>query len=263
MLLIIDEISLVSWTLFYQINLQLIEITGINKPFGGLSVIVCGDYQSPPVNPPAIYSQLDLKKATVKDINGLKLWYLFKMAEVTKVLRQRGDIKLIEMLNKIRVRDADDAGESLLKSRVTVQKEISYPIHTLHLFAEIASVDAQSKSMINQLISGCVYFKAIGKFPTNLVFVETDYEFIKNAKLSVTGNLACSLELKIGAKVMVTCNIDIKDHQINGQIITVCHFMSNHQHILRIYVKFDDLKAGVKASSHDNLGRSNRWVPTE
>ena len=78
----------------------------------------------PPVNPPAIYSQLDLKKATVKDVNGLELWYLFKMAEVTKVMRQRGDIKLIEMLNKIRVRDADDAGESLLKSRVTVQKEI-------------------------------------------------------------------------------------------------------------------------------------------
>ena len=45
MLLIIDEISLVSWTLFYQINLQLIEITGINKPFGGgLSVIACGDF---------------------------------------------------------------------------------------------------------------------------------------------------------------------------------------------------------------------------
>ena len=78
----------------------------------------------PPVNPPAIYSQLDLKKATVKDVNGLELWYLFKMAEVTKVMRQMGDIKLIEMLNKIRVGDADDAGESLLKSRVTVQKEI-------------------------------------------------------------------------------------------------------------------------------------------
>ena len=37
--------------------------------------------------------------------------------------------------------------------------------------------------------------------------------------------------------------------------------MSNHQQILRIYVKFDDLGAGIKVSSHDNLGRSNRWVP--
>ena len=39
--------------------------------------------------------------------------------------------------------------------------------------------------------------------------------------------------------------------------------MSNHQQVLRIYVTFDDLKAGIKVSSLDNLGRSNRWVPIE
>ena len=33
-LLITDEISMVSQTLFYQINLRLIEIFGVNKPFG-------------------------------------------------------------------------------------------------------------------------------------------------------------------------------------------------------------------------------------
>ena len=33
--------------------------------------------------------------------------------------------------------------------------------------------------------------------------------------------------------------------------------MSNHQQLLRIYVKFDDLRAGIKGSSNDNLGRSN------
>ena len=185
------------------------------------------------------------------------------MAELTEVMRQRGDTRLTKMLNKFRVGDIDDAVESLLKSRLVVQKEISYPIDTLHLFAENTPADAQNKLMINQLNSECVLIKAIDKFPTNLVFLESDYEFIKNAKLSVTGNLAYSLELKIGAKVMVTCNIDIEDRLINGQIGTVCHFMSNHRQVLRIYVKFDDLKAGIKASSHDNLGKSNRWVPIE
>ena len=46
--------------------------------------------------------------------------------------------------------------------------------------------------MINQLNSECVLIKAIDKFPVNLVFSETDYEFIKTAKVSVTGNLAYS-----------------------------------------------------------------------
>ena len=53
LLIVIDEISVFSQTLFYRINLRLIEISGVNKPFGGLSVIVCGDfYQLPPINPP-------------------------------------------------------------------------------------------------------------------------------------------------------------------------------------------------------------------
>ena len=86
----------------------------------------------------------------------------------------------------------------------------------MHLFAENAPADAQNKFMINQLNTECVLITAIDKFPINLVFSKSDFEFIKNAKLSVTGNLAYSLELKIGAMVMLTCNMDVEDPLING-----------------------------------------------
>ena len=117
--------------------------------------------------------------------------------------------------------------------------------------------------MINQLNTECVHIKAIDMFLINLVFSETDIELLNNAKLSITGNLAHSLKLKIGAKFMLTRNIDIEECLINGQIGTACHFMSNHQQFLRMYVKLDDLRAGIKASCHCNLGRSNRRVPIE
>ena len=39
--------------------------------------------------------------------------------------------------------------------------------------------------------------------------------------------------------------------------------MYNHQQVLRIYVKMDDLSAGIQASCHSNIGRSSRWVPIE
>ena len=79
--------------------MRLIEIFGANTQFERLSVIACGDfYQLPLVNPPAIYSQLDIKKATVKNINGLELWYLFKMPECTDVMIQRNNTRLIEIL---------------------------------------------------------------------------------------------------------------------------------------------------------------------
>lgn len=54
------------------------------------------------------------------------------------------------MLNKTRVGNFDVV-ESLLNSRLAVQKEISYPIDTFHLFAKNASADAQNKFKIKQL----------------------------------------------------------------------------------------------------------------
>ena len=42
---------------YYRIKLRLIEIFGVTKPFGGLSVIIRADfYQLLPVNPTPIYS---------------------------------------------------------------------------------------------------------------------------------------------------------------------------------------------------------------
>ena len=164
-LFIIDEITMVTLILFYQINLRLIEIFGVNKPFGGLSVIVYSDFNKfPHVNPPVIYSQFELKKATVKDINGLELWYLFKMAERTEVMRQMGDTRLIAMLSKIGVGDLDDAVEFLSKSRHAVQTQISYPMDILHLFAYNAPADEQNKFRSISLIQNMLLLNLLISF---------------------------------------------------------------------------------------------------
>ena len=73
------------------------------------------------------------------------------------------------MLNKTRVGNFDVV-ESLLNSRFAVQKEISYPIDALHLFAENAPADARNKCMINPLNTECIFIKAIYEIPINLVF---------------------------------------------------------------------------------------------
>ena len=145
-----------------------------------------------PVNPSAIYSRFNLKKATVKYINFLNFLISVKMGELTDITRQRGDTRL-----GTRAGDVDDAVEYLLRSRLAVQKEISYTINTLNLFAENAPADAQNKFMIDQLNTECVLIKAADKFPINLVFSETGFEFIKYVKFSVAGNLAYSLERRV------------------------------------------------------------------
>ena len=58
--IIIDEISMVSSVLFYQVHQRLDEIFGVSTDllFSGLPVLVCGGlYQLPPVKGAPIYSR--------------------------------------------------------------------------------------------------------------------------------------------------------------------------------------------------------------
>ena len=68
-LVIIDEISVVSSKLFYQVHKRMNEMfcPGQDFPFGGKSVLVCGDlYQLPPVR--AKPDLLSLKQKQGKDL---------------------------------------------------------------------------------------------------------------------------------------------------------------------------------------------------
>ena len=56
-------------------------------------MLVSGDlFQLPFVNPPAVHCQIsDIHGLTLKDMSSLELWSNFKIAELTEVMRQRGD----------------------------------------------------------------------------------------------------------------------------------------------------------------------------
>ena len=79
----------------------------------------------------------------------------------------------------------------------------------------------------------------------------------QNRKQSETGGLAFILNVKLGARVMLTVNIDLQDRLINGQIGTILQVSYNGNKVNKIYVKFDDPKAGLKASQADG------YVPIE
>ena len=56
-------------------------------------MLVSGDlFQLPPVKPPAVHCQIsNIHGLTLKDMSSLELWSNFKIAELTEVMRQRGD----------------------------------------------------------------------------------------------------------------------------------------------------------------------------
>ena len=59
--------------------------------------------------------------------------------------------------------------------------------------------------------------QANNKIPDNCKYLLTLIQADSNQKETNTGDLAKGPGLKIGAKVMITANIDIEDSLINGQ----------------------------------------------
>ena len=104
---------MVSNILLLHINQRLVEIFGCNSniPFAGLTVIFCGDFfQLPPIQ--SIYSDYNDEWQ-----NLVHLWKMFKLVELTEVMRQKGDDTFIDLLNNVRTESINDQDEKLLKSR--------------------------------------------------------------------------------------------------------------------------------------------------
>lgn len=257
-MIIIDEISMVSSTLLLNIHKRLCEIFGVvdEKPFAGKSILVCGDlYQLPPVMAKSVFDTDGLM------ISVFKLWHLFKLAELSESMRQRGDTVFIDLLNNIRVGEIDVNDENLIKSRFISVNHSDYPWDALHLFAENSAVNRHNLHMLNSLPTENVRIVSIDSLPRT--FTERECDRVKTLKQSDTGGLAAELDLKIGARVMLVTNIDIEDRLINGQLGTVLHFSSRINRVEIIYVKFDDNTAGMTLQSKDRYAVSCQSVPIE
>ena len=85
----------------------------------------------------------------------------------------------------------------------------------------------------------------------------------QNQNQTNTGGLEKLLKLKIGAKVMLTVNIDIEDRLINGQTGTIRHIEFAQGSARKICIKFSDEQTGSKAMRSSYLGKQNSWFPIE
>ena len=68
---------------------------------------------------------------------------------------------------------------------------------------------------------------------------------------------------KVGIKVMLAVDLDIKGHLINGKTGNIRHNESAQGSACKAYVKFSDKQSGSKAMLSSYLGRQISWVPIE
>ena len=153
--------------------------------------------------------------------------------------------------------------KNIIKSRFLSTDDPTFPKEAIHIFAENKPASCHNQGMLNQLNSPFYRIEALDEIPNNLTVSDINRALSK--KQSETGGLGKILELKVGARVMLTSNIDIEDRLINGQIGTVRHItINNATQVEKIYIEFDDEKAGHKLMNNlRNIFRQRNWVPIE
>ncbi|CAB4027407.1 ATP-dependent DNA helicase PIF1, partial [Paramuricea clavata] len=215
-LIIIDKISVVSNMGLLHIHQRLKEIfvTPNSQLFAGISVLVFGDFfQLPPIRRTTTF--LNYKNDAFKLYPP---WHVFKMAELTQIMRQKDDLAFTQLLNRVRTASHTDDDIRCIQSRTITPDDENYPSDALHIFAENAPVYEYNNDRLQQIQSPQYALEALDQFPPHVR--KQDIDRVLSKERSETGGLDTKILIKENARVMLTTNVDISDRLINGQLET-------------------------------------------
>ncbi|KAL6486235.1 hypothetical protein MHYP_G00056270 [Metynnis hypsauchen] len=242
-IMIIDEISMVSKPLFAYVNWRLQQIKGNDKPFGNVSIMAVGDFhQLPPLG--------KAKPLCVYEHHVLDFWRdHFKMITLTDIMRQKDDLAFAELLNRLRVKQKhdplSDADSSLIKQVIKSPEDC--PSDALHIFATNKEVDGYNSAAITSRFSDITNIDAedYKKDPRSGQMQKQGAPF-KGEK----GDLIDTLQVAVGARVMLTRNIDVQDGLVNGCFGTVAKIITQTHNsvpvVQMIGLELDNTDAGQK-----------------
>ena len=244
-LLIIDEISMVGSEMFLDIHRRLNEIKGISGNgiwFGNVCILACGDlYQLPPVQQLCIYKPV--KDAMAKMCGSGSIFMdEFFLHELNEIMRQKDDLSFADMLGRIRTGNWNDGDIAMLKSRVVNVTNPSYPQDALHAFAFNKDVNEHNMKKLNELATEKVVIYATDDKYDSTGAIDVS-KLPPSKSRTETGGLETTLHLAIGARVMMTVNIDITDGLVNGAMGKVVAFQQNGAgriHVIFVNRKYKD-----------------------
>ncbi|KAJ8027670.1 ATP-dependent DNA helicase PIF1 [Holothuria leucospilota] len=238
-LVIIDEISMVDHNMLLYIHgrLQQIKRSDTMHIFGNVGILAVGDfYQIQPVFGKPLYR---------KDHGAfVDLWSMFSLWELTKIMRQKDDISYAELLNRLR---NHGKGQQLLQSdtqmlELRVVKDI--PKNVPFIAAKKAVVDAHNIKMLHSLQSRVEFIEAVDIIGTANATLKKLLKPTPNAK----STLPAELNIAIGARVMLTTNLDVADGLVNGvtgKVTGIVHGNLPNNQPEAICILFDNPRIGA------------------
>ncbi|XP_060087615.1 ATP-dependent DNA helicase PIF1 [Heteronotia binoei] len=194
--LIIDEISMVAGEFFDKLEAVARTVRKCENPFGGIQLIICGDFlQLPPVSKGTEQAKFCFQA---------KSWWkcIHLNMELTKVQRQT-DRDFISLLDAVRQGRCTDEVTKQLTATAAHRVERDGILAT-QLCTHKDDVELTNAKRLRELSGDSRFFKAVDSDP---VLVKT---------LDVQCPVSSIIELKIGAQVMLTKNLDVSQSLVNG-----------------------------------------------
>ena len=214
---IVDEMSMASSDILYNLHKRMQELFFSEDLFGGRALLLVGDImQLPPVKAPAIFKRpRDPKNATMYDSEETNLWLNCQSVELETNFRQGEGNPWTEMLNRIRIGEHTAEDIEILKKRSSsLLTEEEYK-KAIHLYYTNEEVNLYNTKMLSELLGDLYEAQAISYTPKGYIAKKDQYGNVENTQFVMT------LQLKIGARVMVVSNISIMDNLVNGSLGTI------------------------------------------
>lgn len=223
--LIVDEISMMSAELLDKLNLIAMTLRRNTRPFGGLQVVFCGDFcQLPPVN-----GEFCFNSASWADL-------AVQVCPLTSQHRLKsGQDTFQKILNEIRFGIITPEAIDFLSSRVITPEQSSLAqkttsnssnldpnqltkINPTVLYPHRASVDAVNQGELLKLPGPSKLYIAQDTFYANELAIRRGQSSDIPEQYAGLANFRspASIEVRVGAQVMLIRNLDIKLGLVNG-----------------------------------------------
>jgi ATP-dependent exoDNAse (exonuclease V) alpha subunit len=213
--LIIDEVSMLHGYRLDLVDTVCRTVRKDNSPFGGLQVILCGDFfQLPPVMEPGqTETGFVFKSRSWSELN-LKVCYL-------KEQHRQSEDSFLNILNGIRTNDISEVNIENLMSRL--KKPLPKGIIPTRLYTHNIDVDAINNSQLLKLDSPAQIYPMQSSGDPKLV------EFLKKNCLASE-----TLFIKKGAVVMFIKNNPLAEYS-NGTLGTIVDFDEDHNPVVKTF----------------------------
>lgn len=216
-LLIIDEISMMPAELFDKLNEVAKVIRKSSAPFGGLQVLLVGDfYQLPPISDGPGEAKFAFESSSWSSV-------VNETVILTHIHRQSEDT-FRDLLGRVRIGCLSQADIHLLRSRLGLDWQ-SLEIRPTLLFSRRAMVDKINSVNLGKLEGELCTWKAktlfVGTGGSGASGGAASAKITEEQERAITifdrdGPYDETLQLKIRAQVMLTVNLDIDRGLVNG-----------------------------------------------